>query len=160
MAVRVAINGFGRNGRMLPRIIGNDESIEIVAINDLYAIEDLAYVLKYDSTFGRLGQEVSIKGEYLVIGERKIRVFAEKDPANLPWKSLGVEVVAECSGRFTSREKAVAHINAGATKVLISAPAENPDGTFVLGVNGHLYNPKSIISSPSAHAPQTASHPL
>ncbi len=141
MATRIAINGFGRIGRMIPRIAALDEDIEIVAINDLFPIEELAYLLKYDTVHRRFGVPVQVKGEYLVVGDRKIKVFAERDPKQLPWKSLGVEVVAECTGIFRDREKAGMHIEAGAKKVLISAPAVSPDGTFVLGVNGKDYDP-------------------
>ncbi len=141
MATRIAINGFGRIGRMIPRIAAQDPELEIVAINDLFPIEELAYSLKYDTVHRRLGIPVQVKGEYLVVGDRKIKVFAERDPKQLPWKSLGVEVVAECTGIFRDREKASYHLEAGAKKVLISAPAKNPDGTFVLGVNGKEYDP-------------------
>jgi len=148
MSVRIAINGFGRIGRMVTRLALMDDSIEIVAINDLYPIEELVYLLKYDSAFGRFDHDVQVKGEFIVVGDKKIKIFSEKDPKNLPWKALGVEVVAECTGIFRSREKAGYHIEAGAQKVLISAPATDPDGTFVIGVNCKQYDPEKhhIIS--------------
>ncbi|MFP4460281.1 MAG: type I glyceraldehyde-3-phosphate dehydrogenase [Candidatus Zixiibacteriota bacterium] len=148
MATRIAINGFGRIGRVIPRIANGDDSIDIVAINDLYPIEDLAYLLKYDTSQGIFDEDIRVKGDYLIIGDRKIKVLAERNPEDLPWKELGVEVVAECTGIFRDRDGAAKHLEAGARKVLISAPAKNPDGTFVLGVNADQYDKEkhNIIS--------------
>src|SRR5690554_2842443 len=125
MAVKVAINGFGRIGRLAFRLMFGSEDFEVVALNDLTGAADLAYLLKYDSAQGGYKQDSIISKEgAIVVDGKEIKVFAEKDPANLPWGSLGVDVVLECTGLFTSEEKAMAHINAGAKKVVISAPAK------------------------------------
>ena len=135
MAVKIAINGFGRIGRLVLKAGLQDSNIEFVAINDLTSPEMLAHLLKYDSSHGRFPTDVSCDGDSLVIGGKKIKVLAERDPANLPWKDLGVDCVVESTGLFTKREDASKHIAAGAGRVIISAPAKNPDATIVLGVN-------------------------
>ena len=138
---KVAINGFGRIGRMSFRELCTRKSVEVVAINDLTSADTLAYLLKYDSVHGRFDGEVAVDGEYLVINGRRIRVYAEKDPANLPWKELGVDIVIESTGLFKNREKMMKHINAGAKKVVLTVPAdtkEDVDATVVLGVNDHI----------------------
>jgi glyceraldehyde 3-phosphate dehydrogenase len=137
MALRVAINGFGRIGRNTLRAIEESgrKDVEVVAINDLGKPETNAHLLQYDSVHGRFPGEVGVSGDQLIVNNRKIRVTAERDPANLPWGELGVDIVYECTGIFTSKEKASAHLNAGAKKVLISAPADNADLTVVYGVN-------------------------
>ncbi|MBR3938456.1 MAG: type I glyceraldehyde-3-phosphate dehydrogenase [Bacteroidales bacterium] len=141
MMAKVAINGFGRIGRMSFRELCTRKSVEVVAINDLTSADTLAYLLKYDSVHGRFDGEVSVDGEYLIINGKRIRVYAEKDPANLPWKELGVDIVIESTGLFKNREKMMKHINAGAKKVVLTVPAdkkEDVDATVVLGVNDHI----------------------
>lgn len=149
---RIGINGFGRIGRnYLRAALQQGSNLEIVAVNDLSDPAGLAHLLKYDSVGGRLGQEVSVDGDSIVVGGKKIKVLAERNPADLGWGDLGVEIVIESTGIFTNAEKAKAHIEAGAKKVLISAPASNEDATFVIGVNEHLYDPEKhhIISNAS-----------
>lgn len=133
---KVAINGFGRIGRNVFREIFKRGSLEVVAINDLTDAETLAHLLKYDSVYGKFDGTVEVKENALVVNGKEIKVFAEKDPANLPWKDLGVEIVIESTGVFRSKDKAEAHIAAGAKKVIITAPAKGEvDATIVLGVN-------------------------
>jgi glyceraldehyde 3-phosphate dehydrogenase len=151
MALRVAINGFGRIGRMVFRAALNEKGIEIVAINDLTDAKTLAHLLKYDSVHGTFNAKVEEKNDSLVVNGKAIRIYAEKDPAALPWKKEKVDVVLESTGRFTARDKAELHLKAGAKKVIISAPATGEDITIVMGVNSHLYDPKkhNIISNAS-----------
>ncbi|MFY0671027.1 MAG: type I glyceraldehyde-3-phosphate dehydrogenase [Aquiluna sp.] len=149
---RVGINGFGRIGRnYLRAALAQNSDLEIVAVNDLSDPAGLAHLLKYDSVTGRLGAAVSVDGDNIVVNGKSIKVLAERDPAELPWKELGVDIVIESTGIFTDGEKAKKHIEAGAKKVLISAPATNEDATFVIGVNDHLYDPEKhhIISNAS-----------
>ena len=149
---RVGINGFGRIGRnYLRAALAQNSDLEIVAVNDLSDPAGLAHLLKYDSVTGRLGAAVSVDGDNIVVNGKSIKVLAERDPAELPWKELGVDIVIESTGIFTDGEKAKKHIEAGAKKVLISAPATNEDATFVIGVNDHLYDPDKhhIISNAS-----------
>ena len=152
MTVRVAINGFGRIGRTFFRAARAEaEGFEIVAINDLTDPKTLANLLKYDSIMGRLGADVEVKDDALVVDGKEIKILAERNPADLPWKDLGVDVVLESTGFFTEGSKAQAHINAGAKKVIISAPGKNIDGTFVMGVNDDQYDPQNhhIVSNAS-----------
>ena len=151
MSVKVGINGFGRIGRNFFRIVFNNPEIEIAAINDLTDAKTLAHLLKYDSVFGILNAEVAAKDNCLIVNGREIRILAERDPQNLPWGELGVDVVVESTGLFTKREDAEKHLKGGAKKVIISAPAKNPDITIVLGVNESKYNAKNhrIISNAS-----------
>ncbi len=151
MALRVAINGFGRIGRMVFRAALKENGIEIVAINDLTDAKTLAHLLKYDSVHGTFGAKVEVKNDALVVNGKTVRIYAEKDPASLPWKKEKVDVVLESTGRFTARDKAELHLKAGAKKVVISAPATGEDITIVMGVNSHLYDPKkhNIISNAS-----------
>lgn len=152
MAVKVAINGFGRIGRNFFRaIISQDADIEVVGINDLTDINTLAHLLKYDSILGKLNQSVTVSGDTITVGTVSFKVLAERDPANLPWKSLNVDIVIESTGHFTDAEKAAAHLAAGAKKVIISAPAKGEDITIVMGVNHDKYDPAShhIISNAS-----------
>jgi len=152
MSIKVGINGFGRIGRnSFKAAISKHPEIEIVAINDLYDTKTLAHLLKYDSVFGSFNVSVEAKDDALVVNGREIKVFAERDPGNIPWKDLGVDIVVESSGVFTSKEKAIKHIEAGAKKVIISAPAKNEDITIVMGVNEDKYNPKEhhVISNAS-----------
>ena len=140
MAIKVGINGFGRIGRNIFRAGMKDTDIDFVAVNDITDAATLAHLLKYDSVHGILNEDVSAGDDNFVIAGKTIKVFAERDPANLPWADLGVEVVLECTGLFRDRESAGKHIKAGAKKVLISAPAKNHDGTFVKGVNWDQYD--------------------
>src|SRR5687768_14764940 len=152
MALKFAINGFGRIGRcMLRALLKRGENIEIVAINDLDKPSALAHLFKYDSVHRSWPGEVRASEKGIVIDGKEIRVIAEKDPAALPWKDLGVDVVMECTGRFTERSAAEKHLTAGAKKVLISAPAKNPDITLAFGINHDQYDPKkhNIISNAS-----------
>jgi glyceraldehyde 3-phosphate dehydrogenase len=137
--MKVGINGFGRIGRLVLRA-ARGTNIDVVGINDITSAHTLAHLLKYDSIHGKFPGEVSLDGDNLVVDGKKIPVLAERDPGKLPWKKLGAEVVLECTGLFTDKENAAKHIAAGAKKVLISAPAKGHDGTFVLGVNSHLYD--------------------
>lgn len=149
--VKVAINGFGRIGRLCFRLMEEDSDYEVVAINDLTDAEQLAYLLKYDTNHrGYRNDEISFEGDQIVVGDRKVKVYSEKDPTNLPWKDLDVDVVLECTGHFTDKEKAMAHINAGAKKVIISAPAKGDLKTIVFNVNHEtLTGDEEIISAAS-----------
>jgi glyceraldehyde 3-phosphate dehydrogenase len=152
VTVTVAINGFGRIGRSFFRAyLENGTDMNVVAVNDLTDPAALAHLLKYDSVGGRLGHEVSVDGNYLVVGGKKIEVLAERDPAALPWAKLGVDIVIESTGFFTNAAKAKAHLDAGAKKVIISAPATDEDVTVVMGVNHKDYDPAHhhIISNAS-----------
>jgi glyceraldehyde 3-phosphate dehydrogenase len=138
--MKVAINGFGRIGRNLFRVaLKRNADFEIVAINDITSPEVLAHLLKYDSIDGVLDRKVSVSGGNLMVGDKIVRVTGERDPSNLPWKEMGVDVAVESTGLFTERDKAAAHLRAGARKVLISAPAKGADVTLVLGVNDNQY---------------------
>ena len=149
--IKVAINGFGRIGRLAFRLMEENEEYEVVAINDLTDAEQLAYLLKYDTNHGNYRiNDISFEGEYIIVGDRKVRVYSEKDPAMLPWADLDIDVVFECTGLFTSDEKAMAHINAGAKKVIISAPAKGDLKTIVYNVNHQTLNgDEKIISAAS-----------
>lgn len=151
MALRIAINGFGRIGRMVLRAASNDKNIEFVAINDLTDATTLAHLFKYDSVHGTFPGTVEAKDNQLIINGKAIKIYAVKNPAELPWKEDNIDVVLESTGIFTSKEKAEMHIQAGAKKVVISAPATNEDITIVMGVNDHLYDPQKhvIISNAS-----------
>jgi glyceraldehyde 3-phosphate dehydrogenase len=140
MAVKVGINGFGRIGRNVLRAALRNPNIEVVAVNDLTDANMLAHLLKYDSVHGILNEEVTVDGDSLVVGGKKIKVLAERDPAQLGWGDLGVDVVVESTGRFTDRKDAAKHLEAGAKKVIISAPASNEDITIVMGVNEDKYD--------------------
>ena len=151
MSIKVAINGFGRIGRMVFRAGLAKQGIEFVAINDLTDTATLAHLLKYDSSAGVLGVDVSHTDNSLIVDGKEIRIFAERDPAKLPWSEVGAEYVVESTGLFTERAKAAAHLEAGASKVIISAPAKQPDITVVMGVNNTEYDPQkhNIISNAS-----------
>jgi glyceraldehyde 3-phosphate dehydrogenase len=150
MTVRIGINGFGRIGRNFFRA-AKGRDLEIVAVNDLTDNKTLAHLLKYDSTFGRLDDEVSFDDEAITVGGTRVLASAQKDPAQLPWGDLGVDVVIESTGRFTKRDDAALHLKGGAKKVIISAPATDEDVTIVMGVNDDRYDPAShdIISNAS-----------
>jgi glyceraldehyde 3-phosphate dehydrogenase len=151
MSVKVGINGFGRIGRNVFRAALTNSNVEIIAINDLTDANMLAHLLKYDTVHGTLQEEVTVDGEYLIVGGRKVKVLAERDPAKLGWGALGVEVVVESTGRFVKREDAAKHLEAGAKKVIISAPANNEDLTIVMGVNEEKYDPANhhVLSNAS-----------
>ncbi|MBI4829583.1 MAG: type I glyceraldehyde-3-phosphate dehydrogenase [Nitrospinae bacterium] len=151
MAVKVGINGFGRIGRNLFRACMGRNDIEIVSVNDITDAKTLAHLLKYDSTFGVMDAEIKAGANSFSVNGKEVRITAEKDPANLPWKSLGVEVVVESTGHFTKRADAAKHLNAGAEKVIISAPAKEEDITIVLGVNEGKYDPAKhhVVSNAS-----------
>ncbi len=153
MTLRVGINGFGRIGRQVFKALEEnyDGVIDVVAVNDLVDTNTNAHLLKYDSTYGRFNADISTDGGDLMVNGERVRVFAEKDPSRIPWGELGVEVVVESTGVFTKREGAAQHLAAGAKKVIISAPATNPDLTLVLGVNEGMYDPAQhhIISNAS-----------
>jgi len=151
MAIKVGINGFGRIGRNIMRAALAHHDVDIVAVNDITDTATLAHLLKYDSILGNLTVPVSATGDSIKVGSDQFKVFAQKDPAQLPWKDLGVDVVFESTGRFTKREDAAKHIAAGARKVIITAPATNPDVTIVLGVNDGDYDASKhhIISNAS-----------
>lgn len=148
---KIAINGFGRIGRILYRLLLNDDTLEVVAINDLSPVEDLAYLLKYDTAQGNfLENEITYDGNDLIVRGKHIKCFSEKDPANLPWGDLGIDLVFECSGHFTSLEGASKHITAGSKKVIISAPAKGDMNTIVYGVNDYLLDgTEEVISTAS-----------
>ncbi|MBL4701136.1 MAG: type I glyceraldehyde-3-phosphate dehydrogenase [Phycisphaeraceae bacterium] len=150
MAIKVAINGFGRIGRLVTRAINEVEGIELVAINDLVPADNLGYLLKYDTMHGRFNGEVSVNGDVITAGKNTFKCFAERDPSKLPWAELGVDYVVESTGFFTDFEGANNHIKAGAKRVVISAPTKTPDqvATLVMGVNSEKYDPaKDIIVS-------------
>jgi glyceraldehyde 3-phosphate dehydrogenase len=151
MAIRVGINGFGRIGRNILRAALHDKDLEFVAVNDITDAPTLAHLLKYDSILGNLPDEVQAEGDTIHVAGRKIKVLAIKDPAQLPWKDLGVEYAVESTGLFTDADKAKAHVSAGAKKVIISAPAKGEDITIVMGVNNDKYDPKKhvVISNAS-----------
>jgi len=151
MSLKIAINGFGRIGRNFFRASLENDEIDIVAINDLTSAATLAHLLKYDSVFGKFHLPVETKEGYLKAGNEAARVFSERDPRNLPWKELGVDVVVEATGAFRKRPDAALHLEAGARKVIISAPATDPDLTMVMGVNDGDYLPGThhIISNAS-----------
>lgn len=149
--IKVAINGFGRIGRLVFRLMEEDSNFEVVAINDLTDAEQLAYLLKYDTNHRNYRvDDISFEEDNIIVGERKIKVYAETDPSNLPWKELDIDVVMECTGFFTDKDKSMAHINAGAKKVIISAPAKGDLKTIVYNVNHEiLTGDEQIISAAS-----------
>jgi len=153
MMKKVAINGLGRIGRLVLRHYLSDppDNVEIVAANDLTPIDDLAYLLRYDSVHGNASFPIEAGSDYLQLGPKNVNILNEKGPENLPWKSLGVDIVLECTGLFRRREDAAKHMEAGASKVIISAPSESADLTIVMGVNERLYEPQKheVISCAS-----------
>jgi glyceraldehyde 3-phosphate dehydrogenase len=151
MSLKIAINGFGRIGRMVFRAGLNNADIEFVAINDLTDPSTLGHLLKYDSVHGILDADVSSTDHSLIVNGKEIEMYTKKEPARLPWNDIGVETVFECTGLFRERDKAADHLEAGARKVIISAPAKGPDVTVVMGVNHHEYDPKRhhIVSNAS-----------
>jgi len=150
MGVKVGINGFGRIGRLVYRAAMGNRNLDIVAVNDITDAKTLAHLLKYDSVHGVLNSEIKAEGNFIVVDGKKTEVFAEKDPSALPWKKLGVELVVESTGKFSTGADAKKHITAGAKKVLLSAPAKKSDVpvlTLVLGVNENKYDPKADVLS-------------
>jgi glyceraldehyde 3-phosphate dehydrogenase len=142
MTVRVGINGFGRIGRnFLRAVVDRSADVEVVALNDLTSAETNAHLLRHDSTQGRFCARVAVEGDELVVDDRRIRVFAERDPADLPWKEVGADVVLESTGRYTSRAAAAVHLEGGASRVIISAPSSDADASFVVGVNDDEFDP-------------------
>lgn len=150
---KIAINGFGRIGRLTFRALLEKDEIEVIAINDLTDSKTLAHLLKYDSVHRKFPGTIEVDGDYLIVNGRKIRIYAEKDPLNLPWKDLGIDVVVESTGVFRNREKMSKHLTAGAKKVALSVPSDNADDvdiTVVIGVNDHLIKPEhKLISNAS-----------
>ena len=148
---RVAFNGFGRIGRQVFKLLIDDPGMEIVAINNTSGGAIARHLLKYDSTYGTYNRNVSVDGDFLVVGDKRVRILTERDPSKLPWRQSGVDVVIENTGVFTKREECQKHIDAGAKKVLLTAPGKNMDLTVVKGVNEHWYDPKKhhIISNAS-----------
>jgi len=151
MAIKVGINGFGRIGRLVFRAMANDPALEVVAVNDLGDIPTMAHLLKYDSVHRRFFEEVEVVEDGFVADGHKVRVLSERNPADLPWGELGVDIVVESTGLFTDGEKAKAHLEAGAKKVIISAPGKNVDKTIVMGVNDETYDKAvdNIVSNAS-----------
>jgi glyceraldehyde 3-phosphate dehydrogenase len=152
MTIRVAINGFGRIGRNILRAIVETgrQDIEVIAANDLGPVETNAHLLRYDSVHGRFPHEVTVKGDTINVGEGAIKITAERDPSKLPWKELGVDIALECTGLFTTKDKASAHLTAGAKRVLVSAPADGADATIVFGVNHDtLTKDQKVVSNGS-----------
>jgi glyceraldehyde 3-phosphate dehydrogenase len=151
MTVKIGINGFGRIGRILHRAALKNPKVKVVAINDLTNSETMAHLLKYDSVQGVLDRPISAKGDSIDVDGQAVVIRSVKDPEKIDWKDLGVDIVAECTGLFTKREDAAKHLTGGARKVIISAPATNPDLTIVMGVNSHRYDPRQhhIVSNAS-----------
>ncbi|HEU4785934.1 MAG TPA: type I glyceraldehyde-3-phosphate dehydrogenase, partial [Gemmatimonadaceae bacterium] len=151
MAIKVGINGFGRIGRNIMRAAMGSSDIDFVAVNDITSTATLAHLLKYDSILGNLNANIRAEGDKISVDNESFQVLSVKDPAQLPWKSLGVDIVFESTGLFTKRDDAAKHLAAGAKKVIITAPAKGPDVTLVLGVNSDKYDPAkhNIISNAS-----------
>ena len=149
--MRVAINGFGRIGRIFYRACTGFDDIEIVAVNDICDAETMAYLLKYDSVHGIYDQDVRVDGDHLVVGDKRVKVLSQRNPADLPCSDLGIDYMIECTGFFRAREQAKCHLDAGPARVIISAPAKGPDITIVMGVNEGSYDPEEhrIISNAS-----------
>ena len=150
MSIKIAINGYGRIGRNVLRAIyeeGYRKDMEVVAVNDLGDAKINAHLTIYDTVHGKFAGTVKVDGDYIVVNDDRIKVLAEKDPSKMPWKDLGVDIVFECTGKFTDKAKAMAHINAGAKKVMISAPGENADATIVYGVNHNILSSQQQVIS-------------
>ncbi|WP_159715332.1 type I glyceraldehyde-3-phosphate dehydrogenase [Blochmannia endosymbiont of Camponotus nipponensis] len=149
MTIKIGINGFGRIGRVIFRAIQERKDVDVVAINDLLDIEHAAYMLKYDSTHGKFPGAISAHGDHLIVNNKVVHYTSKKDPKNLCWKNLDIDVVTESTGVFLTQEKAYGHIFAGARKVVLTAPAKDDTPMFVMGVNNHLYNGEKIVSNAS-----------
>ena len=161
MVTRVGINGFGRIGRLVLRATNSlhSDKLEVAAVNDLTDAKTNAHLYKYDTSYGPYEGTVEANNGDLVVDGHSIKVFSERDPAQIPWGEMGIDLVIESTGIFTEAEKARGHLAGGAKKVVISAPATGEDLTIVLGVNDHLYDAENMPSSPTPHAPPTASPP-
>ncbi|MDT7879661.1 MAG: type I glyceraldehyde-3-phosphate dehydrogenase [Candidatus Hydrothermia bacterium] len=151
MMVKVGINGFGRIGRAVFKIAQSSKLFEVVAINDITDAKTLAHLLKYDSVYGKFNADIKVNNDEIMVNDKKIKVFSISDPSQIPWESLGVEIVIEASGKFTDRDSALKHLRGSVKKVVITAPAKKEDITIVLGVNENRYNPKehNVISNAS-----------
>ncbi|QYJ15145.1 Glyceraldehyde-3-phosphate dehydrogenase [Rubrobacter xylanophilus DSM 9941] len=151
MAVRIGINGFGRIGMLVAKAAMQRGDVEVVAVNDLMPMESLALLFKRDSTHGIWGEDVSLEGSVLRVGERQIKTFSEREPSGIPWGDVGADIVVESTGKFTSRDGAAGHLEGGAKKVVISAPAKGADATFVYKVNHETYDPQNhqVVSNAS-----------
>lgn len=161
MATRIAINGFGRIGRSALRALHQEQpNLELVAVNDLSDPETLMNLLRFDSVMGRFPAEVSLEGDELSVGSDRIKVLSERDPGKLPWKELGVDIVLECTGLFRTKDDAAAHLEAGAKKVLISAPGKGVDATLVMGINDSAYDPAQHTVVSNASCTTTCLAPL
>ena len=148
--MKIAINGFGRIGRLVYRLMEEDDFFDVVAINDLSSSEELAYLLKYDSTHRNYDKEVTYDDDGIIVNGKKTRIYAEADPSLLPWRELGVDLVFECTGRFTDLDSAMLHIKAGAKKVIVSAPCKGDVKTVVYNVNDDIIdNDDKVISAAS-----------
>ena len=149
--VKVGINGFGRIGRAVFKIAQSSKLFEVVAINDITDAKTLAHLLKYDSVYGKFNADIKVNNEEIMVNDKKVKVFSISDPSQIPWESLGVEIVVEASGKFTDRDSALKHLRGSVKKVVITAPAKKEDITIVLGVNENRYNPKehNVISNAS-----------
>ncbi len=145
--IKVGINGFGRIGRCALRLISKMNDVEVVAINDLTDAEQLAYLYKYDSIYGKSNEVIGYTENSITVNGKEIKIYSEKEPLNIPWKEHNVDIVLECTGVFTSKEKCMAHINAGAKKVIISAPSKDDAKTIVYGVNENILNKEDVIIS-------------
>jgi glyceraldehyde 3-phosphate dehydrogenase len=158
--MRIAINGMGRIGRLLFRRLAGHAELELVAINDIMEPDNLAYLLKYDSVYGTYASPIKLEGDQLRVNDQSIKVLQEPDPAQLPWKQLGVDIVLECSGRFTSRDKASAHLTAGAKKVLLSTTGSTDIPLMIYGFNQHVLTPETDIISPGGCMTNCSTHIL
>jgi glyceraldehyde-3-phosphate dehydrogenase type I len=149
--VKVGINGFGRIGRAVFKIAQSSKLFEVVAINDITDAKTLAHLLKYDSVYGKFNADIKVNNDEIMVNDKKVKVFSISDPSQIPWESLGVEIVVEASGKFTDRDSALKHLRGSVKKVVITAPAKKEDITIVLGVNENIYNPKehNVISNAS-----------
>ncbi|MEO0196556.1 MAG: type I glyceraldehyde-3-phosphate dehydrogenase [candidate division WOR-3 bacterium] len=149
--IKVAINGFGRIGRTVFKLAQNSKSFEIVAVNDITDAKTLAHLLKYDSTYGKFNADIKASDDEIIVNDKKVKVFSIQDPSQIPWESLGVQIVIEASGKFTDRDNAIKHLRGTVKKVIITAPGKKEDITIVLGANEDSYNPKEhhIISNAS-----------
>ncbi len=149
--VKVGINGFGRIGRAVFKIAQSSKLFEVVAINDITDAKTLAHLLKYDSVYGKFNADIKVNNDEIMVNDKKVKVFSISDPSQIPWESLGVEIVVEASGKFTDRDSALKHLRGSVKKVIITAPAKKEDITIVLGVNENRYNPKehNVISNAS-----------
>jgi glyceraldehyde 3-phosphate dehydrogenase len=158
--IKIGINGFGRIGRKVARLALAHDNIEIVGINDLSAPATMAHLFKYDSVHGTLHEDVTLDGNTMIVGKKRIKLSAERDPSVLPWAALGADFVHECTGIFTDKEKASLHLKAGAKRVIVSAPSKDPDATLCMGVNHETYDPSKHIVVSNASCTTNCLAPL